>query len=138
MTNHASAIRTIRRSALYDLIVTAPFATPWTVTLLVRVLGAAHDALGLPGERPALPGAIAVLMANLMGTLVVLWSLARLRHTTVEQGATDTIARIAFAAWMAWALAAGASAIVAAFLVAELAWAVVQGRAVRAAGKLAR
>lgn len=130
------AIRVIRLSALYDLIVTAPFATPWTVALLVRGLGAVHDGLGLPGARPALAGPIAVLMANLMGTLVVLWSLARLRHTTVEQGRTDTIARIAFAAWMGWALVGGASAIVAVFLVAEIAWAIVQGRAV--AGTLAR
>jgi uncharacterized membrane protein YqgA involved in biofilm formation len=132
-----AALRTIRRSAMYDLIVTAPFATPWTAKWLVRGMAALHDGLGLPGERPALDGAVAILMANLLGTLVVLWSIARLRETTLAQGVTDTIARAVFAAWMVWALIAGASAVIGGFLVAEVAWGVVQGRAVRAAGKLA-
>lgn len=132
-----TALRVVWASALYDLVVTAPFATPWTAKWLVGAMGAIHDGLGLPGARPALDGPVAILMANLLGTLVVLWAVARLRGPTLAHGRMDTIARVAFVAWMAWALAAGASAVVAAFLVAEIAWGIAQGHAVRAAGKLA-
>jgi hypothetical protein len=128
-----AALRTIRRSALYDLIITAPFATPWTVRWLATGLGALHDRLGLPGERPVLVGALAVLMANLMGSLVVVWSIVRLRAPSLSHGVADTAARGAFALWMAWALASGASPLLAGFLVAEVGWGVVQGLAVRRA-----
>jgi hypothetical protein len=126
-------MRTIRRSALYDLIVTAPFATPWTARWALDGLGALHDALGLPGQRPAVADAITVLFANLMGSLVVLWSILRLRAPTLDHGRSDTIARGLFSLWMAWALIAGASPLIAGFLVAELTWGAVQLRAVRAA-----
>jgi hypothetical protein len=128
-----SALRLIRRSALYDLIVTAPFATPWTARWLFDALGALHDALGLPGPRPALTGAIAMLLANLMGSLVVLWSIVRLRAPTLDHGVNDTVARGLFSLWMAWALVNGASPLIAGFLVAEIGWGAVQARAVRAA-----
>jgi hypothetical protein len=129
----ASARRTIRRSALYDLIITAPFATPWTTRLLLDGLAALHDALGLPGQRPVLAGALAVLCANLMGSLVVLWSIVRLRTPALDHGTTDSIARGLFALWMICALAGGASLILLGFLVPEIMWGVVQLRAVRAA-----
>jgi hypothetical protein len=125
--------RTILRSALYDLIVTAPFATPWTARWMVAALGAAHDALGLPGQRPALHGAIAVLFANLMGSVVVVWAVVRLRAPTPAHGTADVVARGLFAMWMAVALVCDASPLLAGFLIAEVAWAIVQARAVRAA-----
>jgi len=132
----AAALRTIRRSALYDLIITAPFATPWTARWLVGGLGSLHDAVGASGQRPALVGAVAVLLANLMGSLVVLWSFARLRGATIEHGITDVIARGVFALWMAWAIATGGSSLLAGFLVAEVAWGLAQLRAVRASRTL--
>lgn len=132
-TEPSAALRTIRRSALYDLIVTAPFATPWTARWVLDALGALHDTLGLPGQRPALADPFAVLFANLMGSLVVLWSIVRLRAPTLDHGRSDTIARVLFSLWMAWALIAGASPLIGGFLAAELAWAAVQLRAVRAA-----
>jgi len=129
-----AATRTIRRSALYDLIVTAPFATPWTARWAVAGLGAVHDALGLPGPRPALADPIATLFASLLGSLVVVWSILRLRAPTLAHGATDTIARGAFALWLTWALAAGASPVLAGFLIAEVAWGIAQARAIRNSG----
>jgi hypothetical protein len=131
MTTSDPASRTIRRSALYDLIVTAPFATPWTARWLITQLGALHDALGLPGERPVLAGALAVLTANLMGSLVIVWSIVRLRAPTRSHGAADTVARGVFSLWMGWALIAGGSPVLAGFLVAEIAWGLAQWRAVR-------
>ena len=102
-----AALRTIRRSALYDLIVTLPFATPWTARWLFAGLGALHEALGLPGPRPVLVDAIPVLFANLMGSLVVVWSITRLHAPTLSHGVADTAARGAFALWMAWGAGVG-------------------------------
>jgi hypothetical protein len=125
-----AALRTIRRSALYDLLVTLPFATPWTAGWLFAGLSALHVRLGLPGEPPVLVDAIPVLLANLMGSLVIVWSIVRLRAPAISHGLADTVARGAFSLWMARALLAGASPLIAGFLVAELAWGVVQGRAI--------
>lgn len=129
----AAAIQTIRRSALYDLIITGPFATPWTARWVISALGALHDRLGLPGERPALPGITAALLASLMGTVVVVWSLVRLRAPTLAHGTADALARAGFSLWMIWALAAGGSPVLGGFLVAEIAWGIAQARAVRVA-----
>jgi hypothetical protein len=128
-----AALRTIRRSALYDLIVTAPFATPWTARWLFTGLSALHAWLGLPGQPPVVSDPIAVLLANLMGSLVVVWALVRLRAPAIPHGAADTVARGAFSLWMAWALISGASPLIAGFLVAEVAWGIVQARAIRRA-----
>jgi hypothetical protein len=56
-----------------------------------------------------------------MGSLVVLWSIVRLRAPALAYGVTDTIARAVFSLWMAWALVAGASLLLGGFLVAEIA-----------------
>jgi hypothetical protein len=56
---------------------------------MVDGLGALHDALGLPGQRPMLVGAVAILLANLLSSRVVLWSIVRLRAPTLAHGATD-------------------------------------------------
>lgn len=134
MTNlEAAARRTIWRSALYDLIVTAPFATPWTARWVVDGLGAAHDALGVSGEHPALVGAIGVLFANLMASLVVVWAILRLRAPSLAHGFTDTAARGLFSLWMIVAMLRGASPLLTAFLIPEVAWGVAQGVAVRRA-----
>jgi hypothetical protein len=89
--------------------------------------------LGLSGQRPVLDSAIAILLANLMGSLVVIWSVIRLRAPTLAHGATDSLARGVFSLWMVWALITGASPLIAGFLVPEIVWGIVQARAVRAA-----
>lgn len=133
MSSNTAALRTIRRSALYDLIVTLPFATPWTARALFAGMSALHGWLGLPGPPPVVSDPIAVLLANLMGSLVVVWSIVRLRAPAIPHGVADTAARAAFSLWMAWALIAGASPIIAGFLIAEVGWGIVQARAIRRA-----
>ncbi|WP_043914462.1 hypothetical protein [Kitasatospora griseola] len=118
------SLRTIRASAWYDLVVTAPFATPWTFALAHRALSAVGRTLGA-GELPP-PEPVLTLFANLMGSLVVVWALLRLLHTLPVHGRYDSAARLLFACWQAWALAHGATGLLWGFLAVELAFGAAQ------------
>ncbi|MFJ1793511.1 hypothetical protein [Kitasatospora griseola] len=121
-----ASLRAIRASAWYDLIVTAPFATPWTFALAHRALSAAGRTLGA-GELPP-PEPVLTLFANLMGSLVVVWALLRLLRPLPVHGLYDSAARLLFACWQAWALAHGATGLLWAFLAVELAFGAAQLR----------
>lgn len=116
-------LRIVRLSAWYDLIVTAGFATPWTFMLL-------HQ--GLSGLAATLPGALPpfepahMLMANLLGSVVVVWSLVRLHDTKAVYGRYDALARFLFAAWQLYAVAHGATWLVLGFTAAELVFGIAQ------------
>ncbi|MDN3578458.1 hypothetical protein QWZ03_16940 [Chitinimonas viridis] len=122
--------RLVRASAAYDLVVTAAFATPWSFALLHAALTALATALALPGEFPAF-SAVPMLMANLLGSIVCVWSVLRLRDPQQQFGRYDAVARGLFALWQAYALLQGASWLVAGFLVVELAWGIAQALPVR-------
>ncbi len=125
---------TVRRvvffSALYDLLVTWPFATPWTASWLSIQLANVHLQLGLTGAPPALDSPTALLFANLMGSIVTVWSVLRLLRPTAELGAADTAGRALFSTWMVFALLHGASLVLVPLLVLEVAWGLVQGAVV--------
>ncbi|MFJ5232899.1 hypothetical protein ACIQBJ_23750 [Kitasatospora sp. NPDC088391] len=126
MTDTARYARLVRASAWYDLLVTAPFATPWTYALAHRALDALGGALGtggLPPQQPTL-----TLFANLMGSLVVVWSVLRLRRPSPAHGLYDGAARVLFACWQAYALALGATGLLWGFLVVEAAFGAAQLR----------
>jgi len=122
--SHPAFLRVVRTSAWYDLVVTAGFATPWTYALVHHVLSKTGDTLGL-GTLPALDP-IEILYANLMGSVVVVWALLRIINPLPVHGLFDGIARTLFAAWQAYALAHGAPRWLTLFLVAEVAFGVVQ------------
>jgi hypothetical protein len=117
-------LRIVWFSALYDLVVTAPFATPWSFELNRVQLSALNQALG----GMALPafGPVQTLFALLMGSIVLVWSVLRLRGPTVQFGRYDGVGRLLFSLWMAWAWAQGGLPVLALFLLPEIAWAVVQ------------
>lgn len=132
---HPSAYRRlVRASAWYDLLVSAPFATPWTFALLHGALSAVASRWGLPGELPAF-AALPMLMANLMGTLVCVWAILRIRHPEARLGRYDMVARMIFTFWQAYALAQGASWVILPFLLIEFAWGVAQAWPVRKAAR---
>ncbi|RBB97064.1 hypothetical protein C3E97_029095 [Pseudomonas sp. MWU12-2115] len=120
----------VRGSAWYDLIVTAAFATPWSFAALHGALTALSQALDLPGELPAFAPAH-MLMANLLGSVVCVWAVLRIRDPQALYGRYDAVARFLFAAWQGYALAHGASSLLVVFLVFELAWGVAQVLPVR-------
>ncbi len=116
----------VRGSAWYDLVVTAAFATPWSFALVHGLL----SALDLPGELPAFQP-VHMLMANLLGSVVCVWAVLRIRDPQALYGRYDAVARFLFAGWQVYALAHGASSILLVFLVFELAWGVAQVLPVR-------
>jgi hypothetical protein len=114
-----------RTSAIYDLVVTSPFMTPWTLVLTLDVIHGLHTTLGLPGAAPTF-GAIHLLFGGLLGSVVVVWSLARLHLNLAILGRYDALARFLFAAWQIFAVANGATPVVLIFTVFEIAFGVAQ------------
>ncbi|OEZ96710.1 hypothetical protein [Duganella phyllosphaerae] len=130
----ASSFRSIvRASGVYDLLVTAPFATPWTFALAHSQLSAINQALGgaaLPAFAP-----FHVLFACLLGSVVLVWSALRIADPQQRFGRYDGAARLLFGTWMAWALNATGAPLLWLFIVPELAWGVVQCWPVRKPGQ---
>lgn len=131
MNRHESrASRVVWASALYDLIVTLPFATPWTAEGVLHSLRQLHLSLGLAGEVPPAFGSLHLLFVSLFGTIVSLWAVMRLLRPERLLGAVDTAGRALFSLWMAHALWLGQTGLLAGFLALELAWFFVQGGAI--------
>ncbi|MFJ4145560.1 hypothetical protein [Pseudomonas sp. NPDC089734] len=115
----------VRASAWYDLIVTAAFATPWSFAALHGLLATLSQHWNLPGDLPAFEP-LHVLMANLLGSIVCVWAVLRIRDPQQRFGRYDAAGRLLFATWQAYALMNGASSLLIGFLVMELAWAIAQ------------
>jgi hypothetical protein len=115
----------VRLSATYDLIVTAPFMTPWTLVLMLGLFDQLHLWFGLPGQIPAFE-TTHLLFAGLMGSVVVVWSLARLRLNLAVLGRYDALARFCFASWQIFAVANGATPLLLAFTAFEIGFGVAQ------------
>ncbi len=73
-----------------------------------------------------------LLLANLLGSVVVVWSLARWTAPSLRLGRLDAAARWLFATWKVHAVLPGASTIVLGFTAFELAFGWVQLRRVSA------
>lgn len=124
--------RIVAASAIYDLLVTLPFATPWSFGLVTMVVGAADTGLGLPGIVPV-PDVLTVLLANLLGSVVIVWSVVRLRLRLAVLGRYDAIARALFALWQLNAMVQGMSWAILPLLVFETGFGVLQALPVRRA-----
>jgi hypothetical protein len=112
-------LKIVRASAAYDLLLTSPFATPWTFALAHERLSALNESLGGAPLPPFAP--IHTLLACLLGSSVVVWSLLRLSNPQLSFGRADAGGRVVFGLWMAWALAQGGAPILWGYLVPELA-----------------
>ena len=122
--------RLVRGSAWYDLIVTAAFVTPWSFAALHGVLTNVSQTFDLPGALPPFEP-MHMLMANLLGSVVCVWAVLRIRNPQEVYGRYDAVARFLFAAWQLYALLHGASSLLVIFLFFELAWGVAQALPVR-------
>ncbi|MDX9684246.1 hypothetical protein [Pseudomonas protegens] len=121
----------VRASGWYDLLVTLAFATPWSFMALHGLLQDTVQALNLPGALPVFEP-MHMLMANLMGSIICVWSVLRIRDPQQAFGRYDAVGRILFATWQVYALAHGATALIGVILFFELAWGVAQLLPVRA------
>ncbi len=128
-----TALRVIRLSAIYDLVITVGFAFTVTATLLFTGLGELHRALGLAGATPDAAEPFTLMFANLMGSVVTVWALYRIFRPSLAAGTADIGARLLFSLGMIAALLQGASPLVLVMLVLELAWAAAQAIAIVAA-----
>lgn len=129
MPTLATFRRIVRASAIYDLVLTAPFATPWTLALMLSHLSATNQQLGgaaLPAFAP-----FHVLFACLMGSIVLVWSVLRIADPQPRFGRYDAAGRLLFSAWMAWALAVTGEPLIWLFLLPEAAWCIAQCLPVR-------
>lgn len=110
--------RLVRSSAIYDLIVTAPFATPWTFVWV-------HGLLGQWSPLPEFQDTH-LLFANLLGSLVVVWAGLRIWRPEPLFGLTDAVARGLFFTWQVYFLLQGAASFIALFAAFELAFGLAQ------------
>lgn len=118
-------LQIVRLSASYDLVVTAGFMTPWTAPLLLEAVAALSHKLALARPVPMLD-VTSLMFANLMGSLVVVWSLWRLMRPSRSVGWYDAVARVLFSFWQLFAVAHGASFLLLGFTCAEVVFAIVQ------------
>jgi len=123
-------LRWVRASALYDLLVTWPLATPWTLSLLLAQMASLHHQLGLPGQMPV-PDLLHLLLGALLGSLVLVWAGLRAWRPTVLLGRLDLITRLAFLSWELWAVSRGLSPLLLGFAFFEALFAVAQAWPVR-------
>jgi hypothetical protein len=117
-------LRLTRASALYDIVVVFPLATPWTFALLHGQLSSINQLLGA-GPLPPF-ATLHFLLASLLGTLVLLWSICRLTGPSLKLGRFDATGRLLFAVWLAWAMLEAELPVLWLFLVPELLWGVAQ------------
>jgi hypothetical protein len=115
----------VRASAVYDLVVTAGFMTPWTASWVFKGFAALSGALELDRAVPTLD-ITAMLFANLLGSVVVIWSIWRLLQPSRRIGLYDALARILFAIWQLFAVAHGASFLILGFTFFEVGFAIAQ------------
>jgi hypothetical protein len=116
-------------SAIYDLVVTAPFATPWSFAYAHARLDGINRQLGgvaLPAFAP-----FHVLFACLLGSVVLVWALLRISDPQQRFGRFDGVARLLFSTWMIWTLTATGAPLLWLFIVPEMAFCVAQWLPVR-------
>jgi hypothetical protein len=116
--------RIYRQSAIYDLALAAPFATPPTAWAAWWATDGLAQGLGLAALPPLDPHAM--MFANFFGTIVTLWGLLRLRLDQPSLARWDAVGRVFFALAMAVALWRGANPLLWPLLVLELGWAALQ------------
>jgi len=117
-------LRLVRASALYDLLVTTALATPWTLPLAHQLMSNLNFQLGgapLPDFAP-----FHMFIGGLLGSIVTVWSLLRLKHPSLQLGRYDGAARFLFSGWMGWTLAQTGAPVLWLLLVPEFLWGVAQ------------
>jgi hypothetical protein len=130
MIRSSSYLRVVRASAWYDLVATAGFATPWTFAAVLCGLNALSGLLGIGAGFPAFAPEH-LLMANLLGSIVTVWAILRLRDTRVLYGRYDAVGRFLFATWQLHALANGGHPIIWGFFVIEVVFGILQALPIR-------
>jgi hypothetical protein len=116
----------VQLSALYDLLITFPFAFPKLCELQIDALKQLHERLGLAGSIPDFHP-IHYFFINLMGSLVIVWSALRIKYPEPILGLFDSFSRFMFSGLMLYYLLVfKVTGLLWFCLVPEIAWGVVQ------------
>ena len=109
----------VRASAIYDLVVTAPFVTPWSFALV-------HYFLNLIAPEPVFEPTHR-LFVNLFGSIVIVWSILRIRNPLPIYGFYDSMGRLLFFTWFIYYLVGyGINPITWIFAIFEFLWFAIQ------------
>lgn len=115
----------VRAGGVYDLMLVAPLAVPGGVGWMLGWLGPVNVALG--GEAyPTLAG-IPLLLAQLMGSIIVTWSVLRIVWPRWQLGVADAASRGLFSLHYALLIASGGHPLGWFLLVPEVLWGLAQG-----------
>ncbi len=133
MISTPAYLRVVRASAWYDLVTATGFITPWTFALFLAGMDGLSAMLGIPDRVPAF-GAAPLLMVNLLGSILVVWAVLRLRDARVTYGRHDAVARLLYATWQVYALAHGAHPLIWSFVVFEVVFCIAQALPVTSPG----
>lgn len=95
--------RLVQISGVYDLVVTFPFAFPILCEFQIQFLKQLHVSLNLTGSIPDFHP-IHYFFINLMGSLVIVWSILRIKYPENILGLFDSFARIMFSSLMLYYL----------------------------------
>ncbi|WP_374516976.1 hypothetical protein [Undibacterium squillarum] len=120
----------VKISAWYDLLVILPFTTPWTLEMLYGFLQQLHAYGQFSGQMHSL-NAAHYLFGNLMGSVILVWSLMRILQPGVLPGRLDAVARYLFCLWQIYAWQHGFSTVILFFTFVELSFGIAQSLPVR-------
>lgn len=115
-----------RYSAIYDIIVTSPFAIPWISIIIMELLVKINSDLNIGGTYQEIsPQHFFAL--NLMGVIVTIWSVLRIKYPYPILGFYDGIGRFGFSAIMIYYLLFEKYPhILVGLLVPEITWGLIQ------------
>lgn len=137
MLSQARYLGIVKASAWYDLLIILPFVTPWTLDYLYALLLHQHQYWQFQGQFHSL-NAMHYLFANLLGSIVLVWSLFRILHPQVLLGRYDAISRWLFSCWQIYAWLHGVSSLILLFTFFEIAFGVAQSLPIRPAPLVSR
>lgn len=116
----------VRFSAVYDIVVTLPFALPMVSIWMLGAFSSVHIYFGFGGGMPAFAGTH-LLFVNLLGCIVTVWSVLRIVKPDPIFGLFDSFARFLFSSWQLYYLLTGqVTPLLWAFFVPELSWGIIQ------------
>ncbi len=116
----------VKLSAIWDLVFTAGFALPIIAGFKLDILRTLHEALALSGDFPNFT-LVHMFFVNLTGSVVVIWSVLRVKYPLALFGLFDSAARMLFSIAMVYALVFGnATQLILIMLVPEILWGIIQ------------
>jgi hypothetical protein len=118
--------KVVRASAIYDILTTFPFALPGLAAWNIAQIKTLHTSFAFSGTIPDF-APFHLFFVNLMGSLVMVWSILRVYKPEPIFGLYDSFARVLFSSWMLYYLLIhNITGVVWLFFVPEISWGAIQ------------